>query len=210
VKVKIPWDKLEKLKKPHKAGIFAGTVVLLGVIFFFLLYQPVKSEAVSTSEEIEKLENQIMVHTKKARELNKVQEELERVKLEYEFSQRFLPEQKEVPQLLRNISDNGSQSGLNVLLFQPGKDVLKDFYAEIPFDIRLEGPYLNVTTFFDRIGRLERIVNIVGIDMGSPRYVEGEMVLNTTCKAMTFRALTEAELKAVEEAKKAATRKGKK
>ncbi len=112
-----------------------------------------------------------------------------------------------MPQLLKDISDNGARSGLNVTLFQPQlKDEIRDFYAEISFDMKVEGPYLNVASFFYRLGSLPRIVNIKDIQMGSPRVVENDMVLSTTCKGVTCRFLTPEEQAQIEEAKAAAAK----
>ena len=199
----IPWEKLAKLQKPHKLGILFGTLVLLIVVFYFLLYQPMTNEMVTLDEDMEKLESQIRQHQRKARQIPKIQEELEQVGLRFRFVSRLLPETKEVDQLLKSISDNGAQSGLNVLLFQPQlQDTMKGFYAEIIFDMKVEGPYLNVAQFFDSLSRLPRIVNISDIKMGNPKLVEGDMILTTTCRGKTFRFLTNKELKAVEEAEK--------
>ncbi|MBU2552377.1 MAG: type 4a pilus biogenesis protein PilO [Proteobacteria bacterium] len=201
-KSKIPWDKLDKLKTPHKLGILAGTIILLGVGFYFLLYQPTQTEGAQIQANIEKLEGQIQQHERKAREIPKLKERLEEVQLRFSFASRLLPETKEVDQLLKSISDNGAQSGLNVVMFQPQpKDALKDFYAEITFDMRVEGPYLNVATFFYRLGQLPRIVNISDIKMGNPKMVEGDMILTTDCRGTTFRFMTSKEIEEVEKKK---------
>lgn len=211
IKVKLPWEKLEKLKSPHKYGIFFGTIVILGAVFYFLLYQPLQTDIRTAQEDIEKLENQIFMHRKKTRELPKIKARLEDVRIQFKFAKQFLPEKQEIPRLLRNISDNGAKAGLNVLTFQPKpKDKLQDFYAEKSFDMKVEGPFLNVASFFYRIGQMERIVNIDNIKMGTPKFVEGDMILQTSCQGKTFRFLTPEEIKAQEEAKKAAKKKGKK
>ena len=197
----LPWEKLDKLKRPHRLGIFFGTIAVLGAVFFFLLYQPLQAEITELNEDIEKLENQILQHTIKAKKIPKIKEQLKLVKLRFEFASRLLPDRKEVDQLLRDISDNGAQAGLNVILFQPQiKDTIKDFYAEISFDMKVEGPYLNIASFFYRVGRLPRIVNIADINISNPRVVEGDMILSASCKGVTFRFLTPAELAAREEA----------
>jgi len=200
----LPWEKLDKLKKPHKLGIFFGTILVLAAGFFFLFYQPLQNDITGLTEEIEKLETQILQHRKIAREMNKFKEQLDDVRLQFEFARRLLPDTKEVDQLLRDISDKGGQSGLNVILFQPNlQDELKDFYAEISFDMQVEGPYLNVARFFYELGRLPRIVNIKDIKMTNPRLIENDIVLTTSCQGVTFRFLTPQEQEAVKEAKAA-------
>src|SRR6267154_174903 len=36
----------------------------------------------------------------------------------------------------------------------------KEFYTEVPFEMELDGPYYSMLSFFDRVGKLERIVNV--------------------------------------------------
>ena len=205
--MKIPWERLAQLKKPVKIGILVGTIVILSAGFYFGLYSGLRSEITTLNEDIGKLEDNIRTYSKQAQQLKQFKQELQEAEMEFEFSKQFLPEKKEIPKLLRSVSDQGAKTGLNVLLFQPQKDVLKEFYAEIPFDIKLEGPYLNLTSFFYEIGQLERIVNIVDIDMTNPHFVDGEMLLTATCKGQTFRFLTPEEQIQVEEARKAAAKK---
>jgi type IV pilus assembly protein PilO len=208
IAVKLPWEKLEKIKRPYKFAIFFGTVVVFLAVGFFLIYQPKQQEIQSTLDDISSLETKITQHRKKARELPKIKERLRVVKLQFEFAKQFLPQKKEVPQLLRAISDNGAQSGLNVTLFQPNpKDQLQDFYAEIGFQMKVEGPYPNIANFLYKIGRMDRIVNIDDIRIGSPQKIEGDTILAANCNGKTFRFLTEQEQKQIEEAKKAAGKK---
>jgi type IV pilus assembly protein PilO len=95
-----------------------------------------------------------------------------------------LPEKKEIPSLLTAISRAGRDVGLEFLLFQPGAEVPKEFYAEIPVSINVVGPYQNIALFFDKVARLFRVVNINDIAMGSKGSTRD---LNTTCTAITYR-----------------------
>lgn len=202
------WQTLEKLKRPHKLGIFFGTILLFGVLFWFLFLEPTLDSINTAKTDIEKLTEMVKKHTRTAAEIPKVLARLHEVRLQLAHLAQFLPQKKEVPELLRRISDEGSQAGLNVTLFQPRlQETIKDFYAEISFEMKVEGPYLNVANFFYRIGRMERIVNIEDIKMATPVMVEGEMVLTTSCQGRTFRYLSEEEIKAQEEARKAAEKK---
>ena len=41
----------------------------------------------------------------------------------------------------------------------------KQLHAEWPIGLELEGSYHNLATFFDRVGKFTRIVNISGLDI---------------------------------------------
>jgi len=116
-----------------------------------------------------------------------IEEELKRIENKLSEAQAQLPTEKEIPSLLTKISDLGSMVGLEFVLFQPKPEVPKDFYNEVPIDIRIMGNYHTVAQFFDMIAHLPRIVNISNISMRSPKVENGAIVLETSCLATTFR-----------------------
>jgi type IV pilus assembly protein PilO len=97
-----------------------------------------------------------------------------------------LPEKEEIPSLLTSISDSGQQVGLDFLLFEPKPEKPKEFYAEIPVAMSIKGDYHNLTTFFDQVARLSRIVNIRDIQIGRSNTKETKE-LSTKCTAVTYK-----------------------
>src|SRR6185436_2667370 len=91
------------------------------------------------------------------------------------------------------ISSAGRESGLEILLFRQKPERFQDFYAEVPVDVLVRGNYHQVATFFDRVGQLDRIVNVADISMKEPKAESGTMIVDTSCSAVTFRFLDEAE-----------------
>jgi type IV pilus assembly protein PilO len=81
-------------------------------------------------------------------------------------------------------------------LFQPLPEVQRGFYAEVPVRIEVEGSYHEVAMFFDRVGKLNRIVNIRDITMSEPEVRSGKVVLRTTGLAVTYRFLSTEEQEA--------------
>ena len=71
-----------------------------------------------------------------------------------------LPSDRETPPLYRAVSDAAFQSGLAVTLFQPKDAQIRDYYAEIPIAFTAEGNYHQFGSFFERVARLPRVVNV--------------------------------------------------
>ena len=76
---------------------------------------------------------------------------------------------------------------------------MKDFYAEVPVSIAVDGTYHQVATFFDEVGHLSRIVNINQITMKEPVVGDAQVQVKVGCTATTFRYLDEAERAAAAE-----------
>ncbi|MCK7509135.1 MAG: type 4a pilus biogenesis protein PilO [Desulfobacterales bacterium] len=100
-----------------------------------------------------------------------------------------LPDKSEIPTLLENVSSLGTAAGLQFKLFKPMPEVPKNFYAEIPVDIQVEGKYRDIVTFFDNVSKMPRIVNIVNIIYQAPQKGSrsGGTMVSTSCKAVTYK-----------------------
>ncbi len=103
--------------------------------------------------------------------MKRFQDEAAKLREELKVAITQLPTSKEIPSLLSNISQLGKDSGLEFLLFKPVGEINKDFYAEIPVEIRVKGAYNNVAIFFDKVGKLPRIVNISEVSMDNAKEV---------------------------------------
>lgn len=121
--------------------------------------------------------------------------QLETLKRQLLIAQEKLPKDAEIPSLLQRIHNQAKTAGLEILEFQRNNDVQKDFYVEIPVNMKLEGTYDELANFFFYVGRMTRIVNVQ--DIGLVRLKKGlvaEGGLSVTARATTFRFKTEAEL----------------
>jgi type IV pilus assembly protein PilO len=121
-----------------------------------------------------------------------------------------LPDTKEIPDLLSSISSHGIESGLEIIQFKQRPEQYEEFYAIVPVEIVVRGTYHQVAAFFDRVGRMARIVNVSDVSMKAPTRVEGgEVALNTSCSAVTFRFLDEEERARIAKQKEKEQNKGK-
>lgn len=84
------------------------------------------------------------------------------VEMEKAFGEmlRQLPDKTQVPELLIDVSQTGLASGLEFELFKPQAEIKKDFYAELPINIRVVGDYAKFGTFVSGLAALPRIVTI--------------------------------------------------
>lgn len=115
-----------------------------------------------------------------------------------------LPNRAEMDSLLADINQAGLGRGLQFELFKPGANLVKEFYAEMPIDIRVTGGYHELGEFASDVAGLPRIVTLNNVAMSTEK--DGRLKLEA--KAVTYRYLDEDELAQQRQAAKAA--KGKK
>jgi type IV pilus assembly protein PilO len=197
-----------RLPRQQKIGILAGLVVFLLVIGYFYVYLPGDDQVTKLAEEITGVRADR--DKKKALSVNlpKLQKELQEWDAKLKAAVAQLPDRKEIPDLLSSLSTKAREAGLEILLFRPRAENFQEFYAEIPVDIVVRGGFFNAVTFFDEVGKLNRLVNIDNIDLKNPKVGGDQVALEISTLATTYRFLDEAERKKVAEEKaKAAAKK---
>jgi len=165
--------------------------VMLFIVFIFL---PKNKEINTLRESIINLDNDIASSEIKAKKLDLLKIENERLKIRLAELQEQLPEEKEVSPLLKQISDMGLKSGLEILLWRPGerKQGANNLYIEIPVQMIVVGGYHDLGVFFSKISNIKRIVNITNLKIDSYETKSGSKI-KADFIASTFSVITEAE-----------------
>jgi type IV pilus assembly protein PilO len=199
---------LLRLPRQQKIGILAGLIIFLLVIGYFYVYLPGDDKQTKLAEEITGVRNDRDKKKALSANLPKLQRELQEWDAKLKAAVAQLPDRKEIPDLLSSLSTKAREAGLEILLFRPRAENFQEFYAEIPVDIVVRGGFFNAVTFFDEVGKLNRLVNIDNIDLKNPKVGGDQVALEISTLATTYRFLDEAERKKVAEEKaKAAAKK---
>ncbi len=179
-------EKYIPLDKKLKITIAVVLFLLPVVLFYFALFQPQVKESNRLTKEKETIIKKLKAAKITAANEGKLKEELEAMKQLFEETATLLPKEKEIPSLLTNISALGRGSGLDFLTFKPIAEIPKDFYSEIPIEIKVRGPYHNMGSFLDQVSKLDRIVTVANINMGGPKKDAGEMLLESSFRLVTY------------------------
>ena len=188
--------KVVPLDKKVIITIFALVIILPTVAFYFLYYTDKAKEIKGLENQAATLRQEITTAKAIAAKLDEHLAEMEETKRLFAEASVLLPQKKEIPSLLTNISALGTNSGLNMATFSPGGERIKEFYAEIPVAISVNGPYHNIGTFLYEVSKLDRIVSAININLGGGKMQRGEMVLSSNINLITYRFLEEAEMEA--------------
>jgi type IV pilus assembly protein PilO len=172
-------------------------VVSLGLIYFFVWQDRVPQLQVRETEE-EKLRSEYRIKHSKAVNLAIYKQQLADIEKSFGALLRQLPSKTEVPNLLVDISQTGLAANLQEKLFQPGPEVKKDFYAELPIKIQLTGSYHEFGAFVSGIAALPRIVTLHDIQVTPSEKNSGFDQLQLDLTAKTYRYLDDEEVSAAE------------
>lgn len=190
-------EKILKLPAHIRAIILAVIVVVEIVAFYFLMYEPKIDEYNRLNSQLKTFQGQVAQKREIANSLGRFKQEYARAQEQLQKALEKLPDKKEIPSLLTSISTLAKDQGMDILLFRPGGEVKKDFYAVVPVSLDMKGTYHETAMFFDSIGKLTRIVNVQNFSMRreSGSRVTGSDV-NVKCSIETYRFLDQSEIQA--------------
>ncbi|MGH7885006.1 MAG: type 4a pilus biogenesis protein PilO [Thermodesulfobacteriota bacterium] len=186
-------DWLDNKSLTTKLSLLIGIIIIISAAYWYFFWSPNNKNLVSLNQTLTTKKTKLAELENIARELPKFEAEFKRLQKEFEVSSLKLPKDEEIPALIDSVYSEVSASGLEPVVFSKKAQISKDIYAEIPIDMKVSGSFFELATFFDKVSRLPRIVNIRDIDLtqganrGKDLADEGELSAGFT--AVTFRLL---------------------
>src|SRR5262245_2429567 len=182
-------EQLDQLAPPARYGVYAGVALLVVVVYYFSLYGDAQRKLQVAQSQLATLQGQIAEAKSVAVNLEKFRADGEALREQLRVALERLPNATELPVLLTDISSLGKKAGLEFRAFKPGKEIEREFYAEVPIDVEFVGKYHEAGVFLDRLSRLSRIVNVTTLKMVVENTREPNPDLKMTGVATTFRFL---------------------
>lgn len=184
---------------PGKAqlGIIVVVVVGLCAAFFFLV---VKDQMAKNQKDLKTAmdkEAEVKMLEPYQGKLEALTRQIASLKLQLEIQKKIVPDEKEADKFLKMVQDTAAAAGIEIRRYTQESGNTKEFYTEVPFAVDLDGPYYSVLNFFERVGKLERIINISNLKVSTVKkpsdagvkstytYAPSESVV-ASCKAITF------------------------
>jgi len=169
-------------------GVVAAVV---GLGYFGYWSSQFEEQEAGAQQEIQ-LREQYTAKIAQAINLEALQAQKVQVDQYVERLQKQLPSKAEMAALLSDINQAGLGRGLQFELFKPGQVVVRDYYAELPIDIKVTGSYHDLGAFAGDMANLPRIVTLNNMALSTGK--DGVLVLDAIAK--TFRYLDPEELSA--------------
>jgi type IV pilus assembly protein PilO len=196
-------EKIVNLPMKQKLAALVLLLTAVAAGFFFGIEKPKLDELKNLQGKLARIRSEVTETKKLANNLPKFKAEFEGLKKDLDNALTELPNSKEIPSLLTSITSAGKSAGLDFLVFRPKAETPKEFYAEVPVDIVVSGPFLGIANFFVAVSNLPRIVNISNVAFGDIRNDRGRNLVKVNCQATTFRFLDKKETKDTKDTKDA-------
>jgi|SRR5579863_2659469 len=178
------------------AALLLGAVLITGGLYFTLFKSQRGANDLAQSSLDTKLRENAELQSY-APKLKDIDRQLANLKQQLEIERRIVPDDKEVDGFMKMLDAEALKAGIEIRRYTAKPVSTREFYSEMPFEMELDGPYYSVLNFFDRVGKLERIVNMSNLLIANTKrgsdaktkhtynYAANESIV-ATCDATTF------------------------
>jgi type IV pilus assembly protein PilO len=178
-------------------GLVLAVAGLLSAALYFTYFKSQRDANDSAQKSLDaKLQENRELEPYKTK-LAEIDRQLASLQQQMEIEKRIVPEEKEVDDFMKMLDAEANKAGIWLRRYTAEPVASKEFYTEVPFEIELDGSYYSMMNFFDRVAKLERIVNVSNLLLANTKkgseakakhtyqYAPNESVV-ATCVATTF------------------------
>ncbi len=181
----------------RKFGITIGAVLVIALVVGYLVLKPMYDQNGEKDKALKTEKAQIADLKQYENQERNLDTNIEQLKQQLERQRTVVPDEKQADQFMHVLQEQAAAAGIEIRRYTAKPVATRDYYSEVPFEIDIDGPYYGVRDFFDRVGRLERIINFSNLQMATParqpdaktkkkyNYAPGESVV-ASCTATTF------------------------
>jgi type IV pilus assembly protein PilO len=141
-------------------GLVLAVAILATVGLHYTLFKTQRDENAAAQKKLDaKLQENRDLESYQPK-LADMDRQVANLKQQLEIERKIVPDEKEVDGFMRIVDAEAQKAGIEIRRYTAKPTSTKDFYTEVPFEMELDGPYYSMVNFFDRVGKLERIVNV--------------------------------------------------
>jgi type IV pilus assembly protein PilO len=158
--------------------VLAGGLILTAVLYFTVF----KSQNEKNTTAQHALEDKIRENNELESyrpKLKQIEQQLTELKQQLDIEARIVPDEKAVDGFIELLDGEAQKSGIELRRYAAKDGKTQQYYTEVPFDIEADGPYYSILNFFDRVSKLERIINISGLLVSTTRNPSGAKTKHT-------------------------------
>ena len=178
-------------------GILVLGAALLTAALYFTVFNSQQTANQAAQKQLDDKMRENAELEKYRPKLDDIERQLASLKQQLEIERHIVPDEKEVDNFIKMLDAEALKAGIELRRYTAQPTASRDFYTEVPFELELDGPYYSTLNFFDRVGKLERIVNVSNLLVSTTKkpseaktkntyqYAPNESVV-ATCTATTF------------------------
>lgn len=205
----IDLNNVGNLPVPVKLVLLVVIFVVLVFLGYWFLWSGQIEEWDQAVAKEQELRDTFLVKKSQAIKIDAYRQQMVDIEKTFGALLKQLPDKSQMDGLLTDINQAGLGRGLEFELFKPGAEVIADFYAEMPIQVKVKGTYQDIGAFATDVSKLSRIVTLNNLNIIPVNKEAKDGLLSMEAVAQTYRYLDATEV-ASRNAQKAASKKDKK
>jgi type IV pilus assembly protein PilO len=160
-------------------GVVIVGGALVSVALYFTVFKSQSEKNVTAQHALEdkvRENNELESYRPK---LKQIEQQLAELKQQLEIEQRIVPDEKQIDGFMTMMDGEAQRAGVELRRYAAKDTKSQQYYTEVPFDMELDGPYYSTLNFFDRVSKLERIVNISNLVLSTTKNPGGAKAKHT-------------------------------
>jgi len=151
-----------------QAVILVTVAVILagGTFWYFVL--PLNDQRNDLEKEVAKLKAENDKNEAFRQQQTEYLNRIKQLEGQLETLRSIVPDEQATDEFMRTVFADGLSTSTHIRSFLPKLPVVKDYYVEMPFAVRLDGTYYSLLNFFDRLAHEQRIMSVSGLSLGTP------------------------------------------
>ena len=159
--------KFSEMSLPVQVAVIVAVGAGLWAVSEYVWPLPaIKEQVAQRTGRRDQLENQNQPLRQYRPKLNQLEIENKQLEAQLENLKQIVPNEKEVDNFVRQVQAEALSAGIMVRRFTAKNVAQQEYYIEVPFEVEMDGPFYDVLQFYDRLGKLERIINVSELKMG--------------------------------------------
>jgi type IV pilus assembly protein PilO len=160
------------------ATVVVGGAVVTAALYFTMFKSQDESNAAAQHSLDDKIRENNELESYRPK-LKQMEQQLAELKQQLEIEQRIVPDEKQVDSFITMLDGEAQKAGVELRRYAAKDTKSQQYYTEVPFDMELDGPYYSALNFFDRVSKLERIVNVSGLLVSTTKNPGGAKAKHT-------------------------------
>ncbi len=158
---------IQNLPPAAQYGIVAVLAIAIFAGSFYMFTNPVKEQNTKDAATLKSKQDEIAQLAPYETKVADLEHQIQSLNQQLELQKRIVPDEKEVPSFIDLVQGEAQKAGVEVRRFTTKPTATKEYYTEVPFEIDADGPYYGMLDFYQRLGQLERIVNVSNVTMAA-------------------------------------------
>ncbi|MEF3254280.1 MAG: type 4a pilus biogenesis protein PilO [Deferribacterales bacterium] len=195
-------NKFGSIKVLYRVLIYIFIFIILGALYYYMIYTPLKDEISKAKNEYDRLVLDISKIKPITLNYEQFKKEIEILDRQFNMLLEILPNEKSYNLLYDQLVSLAERNCLKVVLFQPtNESSIDDFHSKVNFNMNVEGGYLEFVTFLHNLSYLNRVINVNNFTI-SQRKDQTGVILLTVSMSMNSYMFKQAKGESIENAGK--------